>query len=96
MAVILALAAIPLSFVNPRVGRSLNFVFAIMLYMLYSNLLSIAQAWIAQGRVAPAIGFWVVHVLMLGVTLALFSRRTFALPWPRLRWPRRAPAIQAD
>ena len=96
MAVILALAAIPLSHVNPRMGRSLNYVFAILLYMLYSNLLSIAQAWIAQGRVAPAIGFWVVHALMLGVTLALFSRRAFALPWPRLRWPRRAPAVQAD
>jgi lipopolysaccharide export system permease protein len=88
MAVILALAAIPLSFVNPRVGRSLNFVFAIMLYMLYSNLLSIVQAWIAQGRLAPAIGFWVVHAVMLALALALFSRRAFALSWPRLRWPR--------
>lgn len=88
MAVILALAAIPLSFVNPRVGRSLNFVFAIMLYMLYSNLLSIVQAWIAQGRLAPAIGFWVVHAVMLALALALFSRRAFAMSWPRLRWPR--------
>lgn len=92
MAVILALAAIPLSHVNPRMGRSLNYVFAIMLYMLYSNLLSIVQAWIAQGRVAPAIGFWVVHALMLAVTLLLFSRRAFFLSWPRLRWPRRTTA----
>ncbi|MBY0436963.1 MAG: LPS export ABC transporter permease LptF [Burkholderiales bacterium] len=87
MAVILALAAIPLSHVNPRVGRSLNYVFAIMLYMLYSNLLSIVQAWIAQGRLAPAIGFWVVHAVMLAVALAMFSRHAFALSWPRLRWP---------
>ena len=91
MAVILALAAIPLSYVNPRLGRSMNYVFAILLYMLYSNLLSIVQAWIAQGRLAPSTGFWVVHALMLAVTVLLFSRRVFALSWPRLRWPRRTP-----
>jgi len=87
MAVILALAAIPLSYVNPRLGRSLNYVFAIMLYMLYSNLLSIVQAWIAQERLAPAVGFWVVHALMLGLTVLMFSRRAFAMSLPRLRWP---------
>jgi len=91
MAVILALAAIPLSYVNPRMGRSINYVFAILLYMLYSNLLSIVQAWIAQGRLAPSTGFWVVHALLLAVTVLLFSRRVFALSWPRLRWPRRTP-----
>ncbi|MBC7780427.1 MAG: LPS export ABC transporter permease LptF [Proteobacteria bacterium] len=87
MAVILALAAIPLSFVNPRMGRSLNYVFAVMLYMVYSNTLSIAQAWIAQGRIAPTIGFWIVHALMLAFTVLLFSRRAFALAWPQWRWP---------
>jgi len=87
MAVILALAAIPLSFVNPRMGRSLNYVFAVLLYMMYSNLMSIVQAWIAQGRLAPVIGFWIVHALMLAVTIVLFSRRAFALSLPRWRWP---------
>ncbi len=103
MAVILALAAIPLSYVNPRVGRSLNYVVAVMLYMLYSNLLSIAQAWIAQGRLSPSTGLWIVHALMLAVTVAMFSRRAFALSLthrlprlPRLRWPWRATAGRAD
>jgi len=66
-----------------------------MLYMLYSNLLSIVQAWIAQGRLAPAVGFWVVHAVMLALTLVLFSRRAFALSWPRLRWPWRRRAASA-
>ncbi len=87
MAVILALAAIPLSFVNPRMGRSLNYVFAILLYMTYSNALSISQAWIAQGKLAPTLGFWIVHAVMLLLTAALFSRRAFALGWPRMPWP---------
>lgn len=85
MALVLALAAIPLSYVNPRMGRSLNFVFAVLLYMVYSNTLSIAQAWVAQGRVAPALGFWMVHAAMLALTLALFRWRVFG-PRRRRAW----------
>ena len=51
-ALILALLAIPLSFVNPRAGRSMNLVLALLIYMAYSNLLSIAQASIAQSRIS--------------------------------------------
>jgi lipopolysaccharide export system permease protein len=87
MAVILALAAIPLAYVNPRMGRSLNYIFAVMLYMAYSNLLSVAQAWVAQGKLEPTVGFWVVHAGMLAITVALFSRNAFALSWPRIPWP---------
>jgi lipopolysaccharide export system permease protein len=55
-ALILALLAIPLSFVNPRAGRSMNLVLALLIYMTYSNLLSITQASIAQSRVSLAVG----------------------------------------
>ena len=51
-ALILSLLAIPLSFVNPRAGRSMNLVLALLIYMIYSNLLSISQAWIAQSRIS--------------------------------------------
>ena len=40
----LALLAIPLSFVNPRAGRTNNLILALLAYMLYSNLLSVSQA----------------------------------------------------
>ena len=49
-ALILSLLAIPLSFVNPRAGRSMNLVLALLIYMSYNNLLSIVQASIAQSR----------------------------------------------
>src|SRR5688572_8468300 len=52
-ALILTLLAIPLSFVNPRAGRSMNLVLALLIYMAYSNLLSITQAQIAQSRLSP-------------------------------------------
>jgi len=74
-AAILALLAIPLSFVNPRVGRSLNLIMAIVLYMLYSNMISVTNAWVGQGKIAPGIGLWGIHVLMLLITALFFYRR---------------------
>ncbi|HLA33934.1 MAG TPA: LPS export ABC transporter permease LptF [Rhodocyclaceae bacterium] len=85
-ALILALLAIPLSFVNPRAGRANNLVFALLAYMVYSNLLSISQAWVAQGKVAFEIGVWAVHGLMVLLLLLLFHRRQYALVWGRLGW----------
>lgn len=74
-ALILSLLAIPLSFVNPRAGRSINLVFALLIYMVYSNLLSIMQAFIAQSRIEFATGLGAVHVAMLALLTAFFYRR---------------------
>ncbi len=74
-ALVLALLAIPLSFVNPRAGPSLNLILAILVYMIYNNVLSIAQAWIAQERIGLLLGMWGVHAVMLLALLALFFRR---------------------
>jgi len=74
-ALILSLLAIPLSFVNPRAGRSMNLMLALLIYMTYSNLLSITQASIAQSRIATAAGLLGVHAVMLLILLALFYRR---------------------
>ena len=72
-ALVLALLAIPLSFVNPRAGRSLNLVLAVLVYMIYNNFLSIAQAWIAQQRIGLQAGLWGIHAMMLLLLLLLFS-----------------------
>jgi lipopolysaccharide export system permease protein len=74
-AFVLALLAIPLSFVNPRASRSVNLLFAIFTYMVYANVLSIVQAWVSSGRVGFNTGWWVVHAGMLGVLGVLFYRR---------------------
>jgi lipopolysaccharide export system permease protein len=74
-ALILSLLAIPLSFVNPRAGRSMNLVLALLIYMAYNNLLSITQASIAQSRVSFVLGVLGVHALMLLILGALFYRR---------------------
>lgn len=74
-ALILSLLAIPLSFVNPRASRSINLLFAIFTYAVYSNLVSIVQAWVSQGRVSFQMGWWAVHAGMLAILALLFYRR---------------------
>lgn len=82
-ALILALLAIPMSFVNPRAGRSVNLLFALLTYMAYSNLLSVSQARVVQGKLAFSTGWWLVHAVMLVVLLLLFAQRMslLRLPW---------------
>lgn len=85
-ALVLALMAIPLSFVNPRAGRTTNMIFAILIYMLYSNLLSITQAWVRQERIPFEVGVWLVHGGMVAVLIALIWWRMTLFSFNRWRW----------
>jgi lipopolysaccharide export system permease protein len=88
-AVLLCLLAIPLSSFNPRVGRSVNLAVALLVYVLYSNLVSLAQAWIAQDRLPFALGVWIVHAIVILLVMWLFWRRLtlfrFGFPGSGLR-----------
>ena len=89
-ALVLVLLAVPLSFVDPRSGRSANLMMALLIYVIYNNLLSIMQAWISQGKISPMIGLWPVHAFFLLLTFYMFYRRAFQAPLlPRL-WRRKA------
>jgi len=79
-ALVLSLLAVPLSFVNPRAGRSLNLILSVLLYMIYSNLLSISQSWVGQGRVPPVVGWVAVHVAMVSLLVFLLWRRISVTP----------------
>ena len=80
----LALLAIPLSFVNPRAGRSLNLIMALVIYMLYNNLITITNTLVGQGKMDPVVGFWGIHVLMWIIMALLFYRRLSVFSWRRL------------
>jgi lipopolysaccharide export system permease protein len=79
--IIMALFAIPLSFVNPRSGRSWNLILAVLVYALYNNLLSIFQAWTAQERIPGWLGLWPVHVAMILILGLLFWKQLFGFRW---------------
>jgi lipopolysaccharide export system permease protein len=74
-AAVLVLLAIPISFVNPRAGRSANLLFALFTYVVYSNLLSVSQARVAQGRLDFGVGIWLVHAAMIALLVFMFARR---------------------
>ena len=80
----LAFLAIPLSFVNPRAGRTNNLILALLTYMIYSNLVSISQAWVTQGRLSFELGVWLVHIVMFVLLLLMFSRRLMVFSLLRL------------
>ncbi|MBI3432717.1 MAG: LPS export ABC transporter permease LptF [Hydrogenophilales bacterium] len=80
-ALVLAVMAIPLSFVNTRARRSYGLMIALLLYFVYNNLLSLMQAWVAQDTLNPWVGMVASHLVMLVALIALFTLRTrqFAL-----------------
>lgn len=79
-ALILALLAIPLSAIDPRAGRSANFALALIVFILYNNMLGILQAWVSQGKINPLVGLWPVHGLFLCLAVYMLYRRNQQLP----------------
>lgn len=79
-AFVLVLLALPLSFVDPRAGRSPNIMFAVLIFIIYNNALSIFQAWITQDKISAMVGLWPVHGFFLLLTFYMFYRRNHLLP----------------
>ncbi len=88
MAFVLTLLAVPLARLRPRQGRYARIGLAILLYFVYSNLLSAAKVWVAKGTLPEALGLWWVHALLIALALFVLLRRDI---WLRLR-PRPAMA----
>ena len=82
-AFVLALLAIPLSSFNPRVGRSVNLIVALLVYVVYSNLVSLSQAWVAQDKLNPWLGAVSMHLVMALATVVLFYLRIHPDPFGR-------------
>jgi lipopolysaccharide export system permease protein len=59
---LLAMIAIPLAKVQPRQGRYAKFLPAVLIYMLYYNLLTVVRRYIANGTFPSFPGMWVVHI----------------------------------
>jgi lipopolysaccharide export system permease protein len=83
-ALVLALLAVPLSSVNPRVGRSFNLLAAVFLYFLYSNAISISESLVATDKLAAWRAVVAVHGTMVVLVLVFFHRR-MSLRWLPVR-----------
>jgi lipopolysaccharide export system permease protein len=68
---IVTLMAVPLSRVNPRQGRFLKLLPAILLYMAYLSILIAARGALEKGKIPPTLGLWWVHAVFLAIGLGL-------------------------
>ncbi|MFK8031149.1 MAG: LPS export ABC transporter permease LptF [Gammaproteobacteria bacterium] len=73
-ALMLVLLALPLSRTTPRRGRYGKLAIAVLIYILYSNLLGAARVWLEQERIPSILGLWWVHVLVFGLAMLLLHR----------------------
>jgi len=76
------LLAIPLGFVNPRRGRTLNLMIALLLAATYFNATNIMQAMVAQGKTSFATSWWPLHAAAGALIVLLFFWRNN----PNMRW----------
>jgi len=69
-ALLLALAAIPLSRSRPRQGRYAKMLLALGIYAIYFNLLDVSRSWVEQGSLRYI--WWVPGLLGLIVAALYF------------------------
>ncbi|HEB82576.1 MAG TPA: LPS export ABC transporter permease LptF [Gammaproteobacteria bacterium] len=74
---IVAVLALPLSRTDPRGGRYARLALALILYLVYSNLLSVSYTWIEQQKVPLWLGFSWVHIIAIIVTLFVLKRNGY-------------------
>ena len=72
---ILILLAIPLGFVNPRAGSSVNLIIALLIFFTYNNLVKVVESSVRHERLSFGMGWWPLHLLAALAVLLLFSWR---------------------
>ena len=70
LSIILAVLAIPLSKTSARQGRYTKLGLALLIYIIYTNLLNVSRVWIEKGEIPYTLGMWWVHVVMLFMAIS--------------------------
>jgi len=71
----LAIVAVPLSHISPRQGRFGKVGYALVVYLVYFNLLFTNRAQLEAGVVPMVINFWWVHLFFIAFAALLLYRR---------------------
>ena len=72
---VLGVLAVPLAYVAPRRGRYGKVGYALLVYVVYMNLMALTRTQLENGSLSMAINFWWVHAFFVGLALALLYRR---------------------
>lgn len=80
MTLMLGLLAIPLSKVNPRRGKFAKILPAIIIYVIYANMMFIGRDGIVSKTVPIWLGLWWIHgvILLLALGMIWYGRRKYS------------------
>ena len=70
---VLTLLAVPMARTSPRQGRYAKVIFAILMYLVYSNLLGISRSWLEDDKIPAAMGMIWPHLLMVIVAMVMLA-----------------------
>lgn len=83
---VLTILAVPLARTEPRSGRFAGLASAVLVYLVYANLLAAGRGWLERGQVPEALGLWWVHALFLVMALGMLAgQQGFWRSWFRSR-----------
>jgi lipopolysaccharide export system permease protein len=86
MCLVLSVLAVPLSRLRPRQGRYARIWIAVVIYFVYSNLLTAGKVWLARGTTPEIMGLWWTHaVVALLALLVIVGPRSVANMGLRMR-----------
>jgi lipopolysaccharide export system permease protein len=85
MCLVLALIAVPLARLRPRQGRYARVWVALLIFLLYSQLVSAGKVWIARGTLPQFLGLWWTHAVVVLFALLVIFGPVFAHRL-RYRW----------
>ena len=79
MVLVLTLIAVPLSRINPRSGKYAQLFPAIIIYIIYANLMFIGRNAIVSGTIPTWLGLWWIHIVFALLGLGLIRRNQVKL-----------------
>ena len=72
---LLAMLGLVISRTSPRQGRFAKLFVAILVYVIYNNLMSIARSWVEQNKIPAEVGIWWVHLILIVIILLLLFQQ---------------------
>lgn len=73
LVLVVTLLAVPLSYTNPRQGRYVSMIPAILLYIIYLVSLNAARGAVEDGKIPLQVGIWWVHGIFLAIAVLLLG-----------------------
>ena len=73
---LLTILAVPLAKARPREGRYARMGSAVLIFLVYYNLLGASRVWTERGDLPVWLGVWWVHALLFGLAMFLLARQS--------------------